>query len=124
MVEEIRTDDYRVTYYPETDLVMWSGRLGLRNEGYGPIEDLLSQITRVKKERLTIDFLALSAMNSSGILVIFRFFLQVRSHQSYDVLVRANLTHAWQRKALPNVQRLMRGVKMEIIWSVPSPKSV
>jgi hypothetical protein len=116
-MEEIKTDDYRIAFNPETDTVDWSGTLRLREVDYRPIADLLGRAADSKAAEITVDLRELSFLNSGGINVLSRFLLQVRNNQSSALTVRANQAHAWQRKSLRNVQRLMRGVKMDLVWN-------
>jgi hypothetical protein len=116
-MEEIKTDDYQITYNPANSTVTWSGSLRLREAEYEPITTLLVSAAGAKAAELTLDLRRLQFLNSGGINVLSRFLIQLRSQPAGAITVQANQAHPWQLKTLRNLQRLMRGVKMDILWS-------
>jgi hypothetical protein len=115
-MEAIETVEYKVLYDPVAQKIAWSGVVRLREEEYQLIAELLEKAANSQAEEITVDLRELSFLNSGGINILSRFLLKVRNHQTSNLTILANQAHAWQRKSLRNLQRLMRGVKMDLVW--------
>ena len=111
---EIKTDDYRVWYDPETATVYFQGLL--RESGiadYKPIEQLLDEVIVQKLPTLTMNLLELEFLNSSGMSVLSRFVIGVRKQKGIQLVVKGTQGIPWQGRSLGNWQRLMPALTLE-----------
>ncbi|MDY6786135.1 MAG: hypothetical protein SW833_26915 [Cyanobacteriota bacterium] len=105
---EVKTDDYRVWYEPETSTVNFQGLL--RESGiaeYKPIEQLLSEAIAPNPPTLTMNLKHLEFLNSSGMSILSRFVIGVRKKKTIQLVVCGSSGVPWQKKSLGNWQRLM-----------------
>ncbi|CCQ55361.1 MULTISPECIES: slr1659 superfamily regulator [Crocosphaera] len=111
---EIKTDDYCVTYHPETATVSFGGSLRLGGtEEYKPIVDLLDEAAGNDPETITLDLKALEFLNSSGISMLSKFVISIRKKKNSSITVKGSNEFAWQGKSLKNLQRLMPTLTLE-----------
>jgi hypothetical protein len=104
---EIKTDDYSVTYNPETALVVCKGSLLLSSaDEYAPILNLLNTAAEQQSTKLTVDVKELEFLNSSGINTFTKFVVNVRKKQSLKVEALGYGEIPWQVRFLKNLQRL------------------
>ena len=114
MNREIKGQDYRVEWMPETGTVVFQGILRLMGHNeYEPIADLLNEVAQ-HANTITLDLQKLDFLNSAGINVFYRFIIQMRdAEQRRQVIVRGANQVTWQAKSLPNFNRLMPNLKLE-----------
>ncbi len=112
---EIKTEEYFVTYNPETITVSFGGSLRLGgSEEYAPIVELLDEAANTDSEIITLDLKALEFLNSSGISMLSKFVISVRKKKSSSITVKGSNDFAWQGKSLKNLQRLMPTLTLEL----------
>jgi hypothetical protein len=111
---EIKTDDYRIWYDPETATVYFQGLL--RESGiadYKPIEQLLNEVMIQKLPTLIMNLHELEFLNSSGMSVLSRFVIGVRKQKGMQLVVKGTQGIPWQGRSLGNWQRLMPALTLE-----------
>jgi hypothetical protein len=114
MNQEIKDQDYRVVWTPETATLVLQGTLRLLGpKEYAPIAHLLDEAAQCS-EQITLDLQGLHFLNSAGINLIYRFIIRARDefHQE-QVVVRGSPQVAWQGKSLENMQNLMPTLQLE-----------
>ncbi|GAB4178740.1 MAG: hypothetical protein Fur006_11440 [Coleofasciculaceae cyanobacterium] len=105
---EIKTDDYRVWYNPETITVNFKGLLRESElADYKPLETLLDRVMEQELSTITMNFKELEFLNSSGMSVLSRFVIGVRKKKTTQLVVKGAKAVPWQGKFLGNWQRLM-----------------
>ncbi|MDJ0599954.1 MAG: hypothetical protein QNJ37_14065 [Crocosphaera sp.] len=112
---EIKTDDYCVTYHPETTTVTFKGSLRLSgSDEYRPIVELLDEASKDDPEIITLDLKELEFLNSSGISMLSKFVINVRKKKNSSITVKGSNSIPWQGKSLKNLQRLMPTLTLEL----------
>ena len=82
---EIKTDDYRICYDPETLTVSCQGSLRLSGMAeYAPIAELLDDIASQEQSPVVLDLQGLEFLNSSGISMLSKFVIKVRHKKNGD----------------------------------------
>ena len=111
---EIKTDDYRVWYNPETITVNFKGLLReSKLADYKPLETLLARVIEQELPTITMNFKELEFLNSSGMSVLSRFVIGVRKKKTTQLVVKGAKAVPWQGKSLGNWQRLMPTLRLE-----------
>jgi hypothetical protein len=111
---EIKTDDYRVWYNPETITVNFKGLLRESElADYKPLETLLDRVIEQELPTITMNFKELEFLNSSGMSVLSRFVIGVRKKKTTQLVVKGAKAVPWQGKSLENWQRLMPTLRLE-----------
>lgn len=114
-MEEIKHENYHVTYNPDSATVTLAGSLRLQgDEEYAPLLKRLYTVAEAQPEQITLDICALRFLNSSGISTLSKFVLQVRKLNSSRMLVKGSSTFPWQQKSFRNFQRFLPGLELEI----------
>ncbi|MDJ0659117.1 MAG: hypothetical protein QNJ42_06460 [Crocosphaera sp.] len=112
---EVKTEDYCVTYHPETVTVTFQGSLRLSgSEEYIPIVELLGETTKNDPETITLDLKELEFLNSSGISMLSKFVINIRKKKNSSITVKGSNAIPWQGKSLKNLQRLMPTLTLEL----------
>ena len=113
-MQEIKGDDYLVTYDPDQATMTFRGLLRLQGlPAYAPITEFLNELVEKKPEMITINLRGLTFLNSSGIDMLLKFVIKVRRQQSSALTVLVSNEVPWHKKSLHNLQRLMPGLKLE-----------
>jgi hypothetical protein len=111
---EIKTDDYRIWYSPETTTVNFQGLLRESEiADYKPIEQLLDKVMAQELPAITMNLKELEFLNSSGMSVLSRFVIGVRKKKTTQLVVKGAKAVPWQGKSLGNWQRLMPTLTLE-----------
>lgn len=111
---EIKTDDYRVWYEPETATVKFEGLLRESDlTDYKPIEQFLDEVIAQEVPTITMNLKELEFLNSSGMSVLSRFVIGVRKKKTVELVVKGAKGVPWQGKSLGNWQRLMPTLTLE-----------
>jgi len=114
-IEEIKTDDYRIWYDPETKRVICQGSLRLSGmEEYAPIVELLNAVLERDKPYIILNLQQLEFLNSSGISMLSKFVINVRQKGDIEMSIQGSQTIPWQGKSLKNLLRLMPSLKLEL----------
>ena len=116
-MEEIKTEEYTVTYDPETAVVTLEGKLRLYDyTSYQPLETMLHEAILDPVPTVTLDIQALEFINSSGLDVFFRFAHKVSRHKGTQLVVRrSNQPVPWQTKLLSTMEMMTPGLQVEIV---------
>jgi hypothetical protein len=113
---EIKTEDYRICYDPATATVSFVGCLRLREPTeYEPILHLLGKVADVEPAKITLNLRQLEFLNSAGINMLSKFFIEERKQARVEMAVQGSQRIAWQGKSLKNFQRLMPGLQLELV---------
>jgi hypothetical protein len=111
--QQIKTEDYNITYDPVTNIVTCKGSLRLSGmEEYADIVKFLNQIADSGTEKIVLNLLELEFLNSSGINVFSKFVIKVRQMGQIAMIVQGSNQIAWQGKSLKNLQRLMPSLQL------------
>ena len=114
-IQNISEDGYSVQYNPTAAELTMSGELALRGPAeYAPINDLLMTAIATQPEVITLNLQELMFLNSSGISMISKFVLQLRSQQETQLIVKGSNSIPWQKKSLKNLQKFLPGLKLEM----------
>ncbi|MEY2976022.1 MAG: slr1659 superfamily regulator [Prochlorotrichaceae cyanobacterium] len=116
LMTEITGDKYVVKCDDGTATVTFQGslRLGGPSE-YKPIADLLSSVADQEPETITLDLTQLEFLNSSGISTLSKFVIGLRKKRSIQAVIIGSSQIPWQGKSLKNLQKLMPGLKLELV---------
>ncbi len=112
-MNEIRGDEYTITYDPITATVTCQGtfrQYGMT--GYESIEHMLEQVAEQKAPVITIDLKKLEFLNSSGINAFSKFIITVRNYAVSRIVIFGNPDISWQIRSLENLQRLMPNIQV------------
>lgn len=113
---EIKTEEYRVVSIVDyqTIRIIFEGELQLPNiDEYEPIAELLNQIVITAPSQLILDLRQLRSLNSSGIIVLATFVIDIGEQEAIDMIVQGSPEITWQVKALKNFRRLMPQLQLE-----------
>ena len=112
---EIKSEDYQVIGDVANASVTFNGALRLRGmREYAPIMQLLDEVAAAATDAVTLNLQDLHFLNSSGINMLFRFVIQMRDQATCQVIVIGSAQSPWQTKSLPNLQRLMPALQLEL----------
>ncbi|MEK8018789.1 MAG: hypothetical protein VSS75_018100 [Candidatus Parabeggiatoa sp.] len=112
---KIETEDYSVTYHPETAIVVCKGSLLLSGtEEYAPILDLLNTAADEQSTKLIVDVKELEFLNSSGINTFTKFVVKVRKKQTLQLETVGYGSIPWQVRLLKNLQRLLPTLALQL----------
>jgi hypothetical protein len=110
----IQTEDFKVWYEPEANVVHLSGVMRLAgSEAYLPIADLLKQAS-LSTHVLTIDIRGLKLLNSSGIHMLSKFMIQQRKREMMQIRILGSEKVEWQNKTLETLRRLLPNLTLDL----------
>jgi len=111
----IEDDGYKVEYNATDKTVDFSGTLRLSGlTEYAPIVECLETAVD-DADSLTLSLKDLSFLNSSGIAVLSKFVIKARNKPDFSLTILGSDETPWQGKSLKNLQRLMPGLKLELL---------
>ncbi|MDX2096851.1 MAG: hypothetical protein SFW36_03675 [Leptolyngbyaceae cyanobacterium bins.59] len=112
-MKEIQTDDYLVSFDPDSSTAIIRGFLRLEGmEEYRPIMEFL--LTAVEESsQFTLNLRDLEFLNSSGISMLSMFVLKIREKGGVKLVLQGSNKVLWQTKSLKNLQRLMPSLTLE-----------
>ncbi len=112
----VNDENYKVTYDEATATVAFEGFLRLfGTEDYAPIFNLLDAAAIKKHSLITLDLCKLVFLNSAGLNTITKFFIKVRDLKASQVIVRGSSNYSWQARSFKNLERILPGLKVEIV---------
>ncbi|NJN84554.1 MAG: hypothetical protein HC802_21230 [Caldilineaceae bacterium] len=114
-MNEIYQDDYQVKYDPEAASVICAGSFRLRGPEYEEVLAILNEAADAGHNTLMLDVTGLEFLNSSGINTLSKFVLLMRQQKSSQLVVKGTERHAWQKKSLSNLQRLLPNMQLELV---------
>lgn len=114
-IEEIKDQDYIVTYDSDSSIVDFIGLLSLQGpKEYAPITELLNKIVEQQPETMTLNLKKLAFLNSSGISMLSKFVLKLRKNKAVQLIILGSNDMPWQSKSLKNLQKFLPSLKLEI----------
>lgn len=115
MTQEIKGEDYTVSYDEASTAVKFRGELALGGpKEYAPINDLLAQVLASSPDTMTLDLRDLAFLNSSGISMISKFVLGLRKKKGTQLVILGSNDMPWQGKSLKNLQKFLPSLKLEV----------
>jgi hypothetical protein len=112
----ISGDKYSIDLDDATSTVTFKGSLRLGGPGeYKPIADLLSNLAEKEPDIVTLDLSQLEFLNSSGISTLSKFVISLRKKRTTQAVILGSKNIPWQGKSLQNLQKLMPGLKLEMV---------
>ena len=113
---QIKDDTYTVSYDPSSELVIFKGSLRLNGtEDYVPIETMLHTMVDKEPSSVTLDLRQLDYLNSSGVNMLSKFVIRLRHQTKIQLVLHGSEASFWQKKTLKNMQRLMPGLRLEMV---------
>ena len=116
-MEEIKSEEYSVTYDPTTATVVFQGTLRLYDyASYQPTETLLHKALTEAAAVITLDVHQLGFINSSGLDMLFRFAHRASNRKGTQLVVRRSKQAApWQKKLLATMQMMAPSLQVELV---------
>jgi hypothetical protein len=113
-MQEIKGEDYTVTYNPATATLNFQGLLRLQGlPAYAAITASLNDMVERKPVIITLDLRELTFLNSSGIDMLLKFVIKIRKQQVSQLVIKVSEQVPWHKKSLNNLQRLMPTLRLE-----------
>jgi hypothetical protein len=113
---EIKGENYKVLYDTSSASVNFHGSLRLNGmEEYSPILQMLTDAVDSNPPRLTVNLMHLEFLNSSGITMLSKFVIGMRSNQGVHMMILGSNAIPWQSKLLKNLQRLMPNLNLKLV---------
>jgi hypothetical protein len=114
-IQEIKGEDYTVTYDSDSATVKFKGELALGGpKEYAPINNLLNEVVTSNPKTMTIDLKELAFLNSSGISMLSKFVLSLRKKKEIQLVILGSSQMPWQGKSLKNLQKFLPSLKLEV----------
>ena len=116
-MEEIKSEEYSVTYDPATATVAFQGTLRLYDyASYQPTEALLHKALTESAAVVTLDVHQLEFINSSGLDMLFRFAHRASTRKDTQLVVRRSKDAVpWQKKLLSTMQMMAPSLQVELV---------
>jgi hypothetical protein len=112
---EIKTDDYKIWYEPDSSTLFFRGFLRLEGmEAYKPVMDLMLDALEQASASFTLNLSELEFLNSSGISMLSMFVVKVRQKGTVQMALQGSEKVLWQTKSLKNLQRLMPSLTLTL----------
>ncbi|MEO0869635.1 MAG: hypothetical protein AAFY17_14595 [Cyanobacteria bacterium J06642_11] len=109
----IEGENYTVQSDDQTATIKFQGSLRLSGPAaYAPIDQLMGDLLQQKPDLITLELRDLKFLNSSGISMISKFVIRVRSAQTVGMTVVGSEDTPWQGKSLKNLQRLLPSLEI------------
>lgn len=116
VAQEIKGEDYTVSYDPGSTTVNFQGELSLGGPPeYAPIAQLLDEAIAQSPLTLTLDLTKLEFLNSSGISLISKFIIGLRKKPPVQVVVLGSNDIPWQGKSLKNLEKLLPRLQLKLV---------
>ncbi|BAZ17934.1 hypothetical protein NIES4071_98150 [Calothrix sp. NIES-4071] len=113
---EILGDNYKVYYETSSASIYFHGSLRLNGmEEYAPILKLLNDVVNSNPPRITLNLMHLDFLNSSGITMLSKFVIAMRSNKSVHMMILGANAIPWQSKLLKNLQKLMPNLNLKMV---------
>ena len=110
---ENNSAEYKV--WTEAGTIFFQGTMRLSGtDAYAPINASMDEVLATKPETITLDLTNLEFLNSSGINLLAKFTIKVRSHPATAIQVKGSERIPWQSKSLPNLKKLHPGLQLII----------
>jgi hypothetical protein len=113
---EILGENYKVDYDKSSETINFHGSLRLNGmEDYSPILKLLNDVVDSNPPRITLNLMHLDFLNSSGITMLSKFVIGMRSNKNMHMMILGANSIPWQSKLLKNLQKLMPNLSLKIV---------
>jgi len=111
---EIKNDCHKITYNPETGIIVCSGRLGFWDrEAYAHIAEFFKNITQSKAQNIILDIRELQFLSTPGITTLGGFIINVREKGESRLKILGSGQHPWQTRILKRLKNFMPDMKLE-----------
>ncbi|EKU97855.1 hypothetical protein Lepto7375DRAFT_7100 [Leptolyngbya sp. PCC 7375] len=112
-IHTIEGESYKVQCDNQTATIKFHGSLRLSGpDAYAPIDELMGDLLQREPELITLELRDLKFLNSSGISMISKFVIRVRSAQTVNMMVVGSEDTPWQGKSLKNLKRLLPSLEI------------
>jgi hypothetical protein len=113
---EILGENYKVCYETTSATINFNGSLRLNGmDEYAPILKLLNEAVDSNPPRLTLNLMHLEFLNSSGITMLSKFVIGMRSNKNIHMMILGASAIPWQSKLLKNLQKLMPNLNLKMV---------
>jgi hypothetical protein len=113
---EILGDNYKVFYENNSATVNFNGSLRLNGmDEYAAILKLLNDVIESNPPRVTLNLMHLEFLNSSGITMLSKFVIGMRSNKNVHMMILGANSIPWQSKLLKNLQKLMPTLNLKMV---------
>lgn len=113
---EILGENYKVCYETSSASINFHGNLRLNGmEEYAPILKLLNDVVDSNPARITLNLMHLDFLNSSGITMLSKFVIGMRSNKNVYMMILGANAIPWQSKLLKNLQKLMPNLNLKMV---------
>lgn len=113
---EISGENYKVWYDTNSASINFHGSLRLNGmEEYSSILKMMTDAIDSNPPRLTLNLMHLDFLNSSGITMLSKFVIGMRTNQGVHMMILGSNAIPWQSKLLKNLQRLMPNLNLKLI---------
>lgn len=113
---EILGENYKICYEKSSASINFHGSLRLNGmEEYAPILQLLNDVVNSNPPRITLNLMHLDFLNSSGITMLSKFVIGMRSNKNVHMMILGANAIPWQSKLLKNLQKLMPNLNLKIV---------
>lgn len=107
-------DIYKIYYEEEEKAIYFEGNLRLWDPtDYQKIRQFMLDTLELQLEKLTLDFVKLEFLNSSGISTLCKFVLDAKKINRHTICFVGNREILWQRKSFENFLKLWDAVQLE-----------
>lgn len=112
---EIKGENFNVFYDKNAATINFKGSLRLNGtEEYAAIFKLLNDVAESNPPRITLNFMHLDFLNSSGIAMLSKYVIGMRKSTIHMMIIASN-TVPWQGKSLKNLQKLMPNLNLQFV---------
>ncbi|NEQ49532.1 MAG: hypothetical protein F6K11_05280 [Leptolyngbya sp. SIO3F4] len=112
-IRAIEGENYLVQCDDQTATITFQGSLRLSGpDAYMPINNLMGDLLKQGPELIKLNLRDLRFLNSSGISMISKFVIRVRSTKTVSMVVVGSQDTPWQGKSLKNLQRLLPSLEI------------
>jgi len=112
---EVKGDNYKIWYDNSAATVNFRGVLRLNGvEEYKAVFQLLNNVIAEEPARITLNLMHLEFLNSSGITMLSKFVIEMRTKTIHLMILGSN-NLSWQGKSLRNLQRLMPNLNLTFV---------
>lgn len=110
----IKGDIYTIRYIDEDQAIYFEGSLRLWDPSeYQKIRQFMIDTLELDIEELTLDFVKLEFLNSSGISTLCKFILDAKKINRHPIRVVGNSAILWQKKSFENLSKLWDAIQLE-----------
>jgi hypothetical protein len=109
---EIAGDKYRVIYDPAVSVVAFQGILRLKDR-FPLNKQLIDAVAAAAPKKVTLDVRQLEFLNSSGVVLLFKFISDLRNLTGSPIIIRGSTRHPWQERWLKDMSKFMPELQLD-----------